>query len=266
MVTAGVTHATATSGWGLPHTRIGSVPVFVGSAEAAVEACISKLRDRAGGRVATANLDFLAVARRDAEARRLLETCSLVVADGAPVAWLAGFQSRQRIDRLAGVDLVDRLLAFDSRPIRLAMYGGEESVSQQAAAVLQGRHPHVTVVERISPPFRDLTTEERHRERERIRASEADLLLVALGFPRQERLIADYYDCAPNALWLGVGGTFDFLAGRRSRAPGPLQRLGLEWTVRLAQEPSRLWRRYLLRDLPEAARVTAECLVTRVRS
>jgi N-acetylglucosaminyldiphosphoundecaprenol N-acetyl-beta-D-mannosaminyltransferase len=240
--------------------------VFVGSADEVVAACVDKLQNRVGGRIATANLDFLAIARRDAGACELLERSSLVVADGAPVAWLASFKSRRRIERVAGVDLVGRLLEFKGRSLRVVMYGGEEGISRQAASVLRARHPHIAVTERISPPFRELTSGERESDRERIRASNPDLVLVALGFPRQERLIADYYDCAPDALWLGIGGTFDFLAGRRARAPKALQRLGLEWTVRLVQEPGRLWRRYLLQDIPEAARLTAECVVARVRS
>ena len=90
-------------------------------------------------------------------------------------------------------------------------------------------------------------------------------MLVALGCPRQERLIARYFDCAPAALWIGVGGTFELISGRKRRAPAPMQAVGLEWVARLAQEPGRLWRRYLLRDAPFFLRLAPAYLFGRAR-
>jgi hypothetical protein len=84
-------------------------------------------------------------------------------------------------------------------------------------------------------------------------------VLVALGCPAQERRIQEYYHAAPGAIWIGVGGTLDFFGGRRRRAPGWVQALGLEWLFRLGQEPRRLWRRYLLRDLPALVQLLAWC-------
>src|SRR5690606_29054243 len=115
---------------------------------------------------------------------------------------------------------------------------------------LEARFPAARIVLRLTPPFRPLVPEEVTAERDAIAHARPDLVLVALGCPRQERLIAEYHDAAPGAVWIGVGGTLDFLAGQRWRAPALVQRGGMEWLVRLAQEPRRLWRRYLLRDLP----------------
>ncbi len=85
-----------------------------------------------------------------------------------------------------------------------------------------------------------------------------------MGCPKQERLIARYFDAAPAAVWIGVGGTLDFYAGRTRRAPRWMQAIGLEWVMRLAQEPRRLWRRYLLHDIPTLVRVTPACLRLRL--
>ena len=92
------------------------------------------------------------------------------------------------------------------------------------------------------------------------------LVLVALGCPYQEQVIARYYEAAPAAVWIGVGGTLDILAGRTRRAPRLLQRLGLEWLARLAQEPRRLWRRYLLRDVPALVAATPACVASGLRT
>jgi N-acetylglucosaminyldiphosphoundecaprenol N-acetyl-beta-D-mannosaminyltransferase len=244
---------------------VGRVPVFAGPAGAAIEECLSRIATDRGGRVATANLDFLAIARGDREALALLESCDLVVADGAPVAWLARFVARTRVERLAGVDLTLEILRAAAPGLRVAMYGGEESISAAAAAELQRRHPGTQIVLRHCPPYRALSAPEIEEDLRAIREARPDLVLVALGFPRQERLIAEYQRSAPNALWIGIGGTFDFIAGKRVRAPGPLQALGMEWLVRLAQEPGRLWKRYLLRDLPEAGLAACEALAARLR-
>lgn len=241
------------------------MPVFAGPAGAALDECLARIASGQGGRVATANLDFLAIARRDGEARALIESCDLVVADGAPVAWLARLVARSPVERLAGVDLTLEILRAAAPGLRVAMYGGAESISAAAAAELQRRFPGVRIVLRRCPPYRVLTAPETEEDLRAMREARPDLVLVALGFPRQERLMAEYRPSAPNALWLGIGGTFDFIAGKRVRAPGALQALGMEWLVRLAQEPGRLWKRYLLRDLPEAGRAACEALVARLR-
>jgi hypothetical protein len=106
------------------------------------------------------------------------------------------------------------------------------------------------VVCAISPPFRQLSEAEEDAHRRALAACHPDVVLVALGCPRQERFVAASYAWLPEAVWIGIGGALDFYAGRRVRAPHVLQSIGLEWLVRLAQEPRRLWRRYLLRDVP----------------
>jgi N-acetylglucosaminyldiphosphoundecaprenol N-acetyl-beta-D-mannosaminyltransferase len=119
-------------------------------------------------------------------------------------------------------------------------------------------------VDIVCPPFRPQTQRELEADAGRIGAAGPDLVLVALGCPRQERFIAQHFVAAPRAVWIGVGGTFDFYAGKRRRAPRVLQAVGAEWLARLAQEPRRLWRRYLVHDLPGLIG-TAPALIRRRR-
>jgi N-acetylglucosaminyldiphosphoundecaprenol N-acetyl-beta-D-mannosaminyltransferase len=135
-------------------------------------------------------------------------------------------------------------------------------VAARAGEGLEALSPGVEVVGRVCPPFRALSRTEQVEEMRAISKSDPNLVLVALGCPRQERLIADYFQAAPTAVWIGVGGTFDFLAGRRQRAPRWVQAAGLEWVARLLQDPRKLARRYLLRDIPFLARL----VVGRARS
>lgn len=245
-----------------PHVRVGRVPIFDGDADDAVGLLARALAEGAGARVATANLDFLALARRDERLLSLLERSSIVIADGAPVAWLARARGGSRVRRLAGVDLVDALLsrAAGPRPLRVVLYGSTPEISAGAAEALARRHPSVVIAGSICPPFRDLSDGERDAELGTFRKLAPDVVLVALGCPKQEQLIARSYDAAPGAVWIGIGGTLDFYSGRRRRAPRWMQRCGLEWSVRLAQEPGRLWRRYLLRDIPALAALLAATL------
>ena len=96
--------------------------------------------------------------------------------------------------------------------------------------------------------------------------TQPDIVFVGLGFPKQEHLIEKLRPLMPNAWWVGVGISFSFVSGRVSRAPRPLQALGLEWTHRFVQEPRRLAKRYFVHDLPFAFELLTAALLTRARS
>ena len=249
------------------HLSIGNVPIFDGTSAEAADACLAMIASRQGGRVATANLDFLALAGRDPELTDNLRCSSLVVADGMPVVWLAKLKGAQRIQRTAGVDLVRAICGQADRlqGLRLAMYGSSPEVAAAAGRYLQSLSPAVQVVASISPPFRELTADELDAHGGELAAASPGLVLVAMGCPAQERLIARWHGLAPSALWVGVGGTFDFFAGERKRAPRVFQATGSEWVVRMAQDPRRLGRRYLGRDIPALLRIAPRCAIERVR-
>lgn len=251
------------------HVPVGPLAVFNGDLEAATRLILDRIDSGHGIRVATANLDFVARARRDKCLRDDLASSDLVTADGAPVAWLARFAGAARIARVTGVDLVASLFASAadrSAGLRFAFYGSTPDVAERAAAELERTYPGAVVTSVLCPPFRELTEEELAHDLAQLAEARPDVVLVALGCPRQERFIAEHQHVVPAAAWIGVGGTFDFYAGVRRRAPGMLQRIGGEWLARLAQEPGRLWRRYFVDDLPALIAVAPACLEARLRN
>jgi N-acetylglucosaminyldiphosphoundecaprenol N-acetyl-beta-D-mannosaminyltransferase len=246
----------------VPTVSIDGIPIFDGTAEEATDACLRLLAT--GGRVATANLDFLALARKNSALRRNLQASDLVIADGMPVVWLAKLSGAQRVKRLAGVDLVGALFEAERRtPLRIAMYGSTELIASAAVPALEALGSGGKVVHVSNPPFRRLTAGEVEADLTALAAAEPEVVLVALGCPAQEQLIAGWAPRLPGAVWIGIGGTLDFYAGVRHRAPRLAQSFGVEWVVRMAQEPRRLGRRYLLRDVPALFAIAPGCLRTR---
>lgn len=146
-------------------------------------------------------------------------------------------------DNLNGTDFVPRLLAELSEPRRLFLLGGAPGVAEEAAAVLQRFAPQHRVVGVHHGYFAPTASADVAAQ---VAASGAEVLLVAMGNPRQELFVADHGEATGALLLVSVGALLDFLAGRVSRAPGWVQRLRLEWVHRLLLEPSRLWRRYLV--------------------
>lgn len=264
--------AVAAAGWRSgprpAHVDVGPLSVFNGSFEETVDLLADAIRTGSGARVATANLDFVARARRDKTLRDDLAAASLVVADGSPVTMLARAAGGSRTGRVPGVDLVGALCARAGElgGLRAAIYGSDVLTAMHAATNLESANPGLQFVATICPPFRKLSRDEEDADIAALADSEPDVVFVALGCPRQERLIAEHWSALPNAVWIGVGGTFDFYAGKRLRAPRVAQAVGAEWLVRLAQEPRRLWRRYFVDDIPALVAVAPGCLRRRQKS
>lgn len=199
--------------------------------------------------VVTANLEYLRQASRDARLKEIINDASLVVPDGMPVAWAARLFGAPASRRLTGHDLVEALAELSAaQGVSLFLLGGAPGVAQAAARELRDRYPDVRIAGTYSPPIHPYPFPEREdREMvDRVNASGAAAVLVALGCPKQDLWISDHRHQLRPSLAVGVGCVLDVIAGVRSRAPRWLQALGLEWLWRLGQEPGRLWRRYLL--------------------
>jgi len=202
------------------------------------------------------NLDFLSIARRNPVFRETLNQADLAVADGMPLVWLSRLKGRPLLERVTGVDLVNRtcaLAAVNGRSVFLL--GARDGVADTAAARLTDRNPGLSVAGVYSPPFGPFTPEEDRRMVEMINESGASVLLVAFGAPRQDLWLAEHLGELQVLVAIGVGCVFDLLAGVVRRAPMWAQQAGLEWTYRLVHEPGRLWRRYILDDLPMLAQL-----------
>jgi len=215
---------------------------------------LTSLRQRRGGMLLTPNVDILRQLRRPA-LQGIAEEADLVVADGMPIVWASRLQGRPLPERVTGAALARSLPAALAREGRsVYLLGGEEGVAEVAADNLDREHDDLRVVGWHCPP-RGFERDERQLAAmvEDLQRSQPDLVLVGLGFPKQERLIGVLRGALPHAWFIGCGGALTFLAGRVSRAPEHMQRSGLEWVHRLAMEPRRMARRYLVDDLPYAA-------------
>jgi N-acetylglucosaminyldiphosphoundecaprenol N-acetyl-beta-D-mannosaminyltransferase len=195
--------------------------------------------------VVTANVDFLAQARRDLELRRILVEADLVLCDGMPLVWASRWLGNPLPERVAGADLVPQLIqAAAAKKYRIFFLGGKPDVAEQAVARLTQQFPEVVIAGHYSPPFQPLSEMPHEDILRRIRAAQPDVLLVSFGCPKAEKWMAMHYQSLGVPVVIGVGGTIDFLAGHLKRAPVWMQRSGLEWLFRLLQEPRRLAGRY----------------------
>ena len=193
--------------------------------------------------ISTVNLDFLVNAQRDSAVREILQANALNVVDGAPVAWLARLAGAGPTERVAGADLVPLLVQEAARlGLRVFLLGGEGGAVSSAAARFADQHPGV-VVGSYEPPRAALEDMDDEAILQQIRSFRPHLLFVAFGHPKQEKWIFRHRDELP-LVAMGVGCSLDLVAGRCTRAPRLMQRLGLEWAYRLAREPARLARRY----------------------
>ena len=196
--------------------------------------------------VVVANAHGVTEARQDTEFRRLINNADLVVPDGMSLVWLGRLRSPRNISRVSGPDLMEMFCQqAATKGYRHFFLGGAPGVPEEVVDRLRQRMPQLQVVGAYSPPFRALRSEEDDRLLEQIRQAAPDVLWVGLGCPKQERWLADHRSRLNVPVAIGVGAAFDFLAGRVRRAPGWMQRNGLEWLFRLSVEPRRLWRRYL---------------------
>ncbi len=195
--------------------------------------------------IATANVDFVVQAQHDEELRRILSEADLVLCDGTPLVWASRLVGRALPERVAGADVVPRLIEVAAeKDFRIFLLGASEEAAMAAERNLRARFPQLNLVGHYSPPFKPLLEMNHEEIRNRIAAAKPDILLVAFGCPKQEKWIAMHYRSLGVPVAIGVGATIDFLGGRVKRAPVWMQRSGTEWIYRLAQEPRRLFKRY----------------------
>lgn len=222
-----------------------------------VEAVFDGLARGEGGWIVTANVDFLRLAAQRPEVHALFREADWILADGMPLLWAARAGGQPLPERIAGSDLVVDLAARAAQTgRRLFLLGGEADTAEEAAARLRAAYPRLEIAGTASPRLSDVpAAEELHEARRLVEAARPDLVYAAFGAPKQEYVIRALRPSAPRAWWIGCGISLAFLAGHVKRAPGWMQRTGLEWVHRMAQEPGRLWRRYLLHDVGFALRL-----------
>lgn len=214
------------------------------------------------GLVVTLGVEMVMAAQRDAEFRRTINEAALVTCDTIGLLLVSRLRGGPLRERVTGVELVSALAAHSAalRDVRLYLLGAGGDTAARAADALRRAHPGAVVSGARDGYF---APDESDAVAAAIRASGANVLCAGLGSPKQERWLARYLAATGCGAGIGVGGSFDVLAGNVARAPAFFRRAGLEWAYRLAKEPRR-WRRQLA--LPRfAAAALAETLTSRKR-
>lgn len=214
-------------------------PLTFDQALACVEAFIADGRPH---QIVTVNPEFVMTAQSDTEFRRIINTSALALPDGVGICWASRRLARPLPERIPGVELVERLAGLSAEHgYRLFLLGAMPGVADKTVEVLRVRYPGLVVVGTHAGSPR---LEDEAPIVARIQAARPHILFVAYGAPAQDHWIARNLDRLGVPVCIGIGGSFDYIAGVHARAPRWLRRLGLEWLHRLVTQPWR-WRRML---------------------
>lgn len=196
--------------------------------------------------VSLCNVHVVVSGRSDVCLRNALNSSDLIMPDGAPLVWLMRKRSWPEQQRISGPDLMWCTLAKSEQlGISIFFYGGTEYALQKLISIVRASFPSLQIAGYVSPPFRSISDEEESSICDHIRQSGAQIIMVGLGCPKQEKWMARHKGRL-HAVMLGVGAAFDYHAGTLQRAPIAWQHAGFEWLYRLMKEPNRLMKRYLL--------------------
>jgi N-acetylglucosaminyldiphosphoundecaprenol N-acetyl-beta-D-mannosaminyltransferase len=226
------------------HLLLDNVETDAATLAEAAEAVVVRARTERGGYVCLCNVHLLMVARKDDSVRDALNGAYRVFADGAPVAWLQRRQGVPTARRVAGTELFHMVLDRGRQDdIRHVFFGATDEKLRSLARAVEASHPGVIIAGVVAPPIGQLA-DLGSPWIEEIEALRPDIVWCALGAPKQELWMSLHKDALAPAVLVGVGAAFDFVAGSKSRAPGWMRALGLEWAHRLSTEPRRLASRY----------------------
>jgi N-acetylglucosaminyldiphosphoundecaprenol N-acetyl-beta-D-mannosaminyltransferase len=219
-----------------------------------------------GGWVVTPNVEQLRLLASDVSLRELVASADLSVADGMPLIWASRVRGAALPERVPGSHLIwslSSLAAAEGRSIFL-LGGSDQALAERAGEVLSGTNPGLRIAGALSPPFGfDEDPELFGRICLEVAGAQPDVVFCGLGFPKQEHVIRELRRMLPRAWFIGCGASILMVAGERTQAPDWMQASGLEWLHRLRQEPVRLFRRYIIHDIPFAVRLLASSAMLR---
>jgi N-acetylglucosaminyldiphosphoundecaprenol N-acetyl-beta-D-mannosaminyltransferase len=229
----------------LPTAEVLGVPLALSDYQHTMDWMDAMVASRSKGYVTAAAVHLVMVAQEDGETREAVLGATLAVPDGQPLVWALRALGNGA-NRVYGPDLMASYCERSaSTGTRMFLYGGRnQGALIQLALNLRQSYPGLKIVGGYSPPYRELSGEEEDWLVGEINRSQADVVWVGTGQPKQEKWMAHMRERLDAPLLVGVGAAFDFHAGLVPQAPEWMQKLGLEWTFRLVQEPRRLWRRY----------------------
>jgi N-acetylglucosaminyldiphosphoundecaprenol N-acetyl-beta-D-mannosaminyltransferase len=240
--------------------RLGQIYAHSLTFPEALDAVVELVEAGEGGYIVTPNVDHVVQAEHSEAMRAAYHGASLSLVDGQPLIWLSKMMGEPFPEKISGSDLVPRLLRIAAREgWHVFFLGAAEGVGAKAAEILKSDAPSLQITVH-SPRFGfETDTVESAAVLERVREAKPNLVVIALGCPKQELLMHRWKEELAPAVAIGAGATLDFIAGNVPRSPAWMSRAGLEWLYRLAREPRRLAHRYLVRD-PEIIKVAWQML------
>lgn len=208
------------------------------------EVILDWARQRLSKYICVANTHMLVEAHQRPDFGKIVQQADVVTPDGMPLVWMLKIMGSKNQDRVAGLDLLQTLCQkAEKEKVSVYFLGSMDLILQKMRSRLQTEYPNLVIADMEPLPFRPLTPEEDQALIQRVNASGAGLVMIALGCPKQECWMAAHKNQI-NAVMIGLGGAFPVFAGIHRRAKGWVRRMGLEWFYRLIQEPRRLWKRY----------------------
>lgn len=229
----------------IPKQRVVGLDISLGSFQWHVDKIMALATSRVSSYVCCVNAHMTVECHQDTEFAEVVRHADMATADGMPVLralqWLHGVQQ----ERVAGNDLMPALLAEAAlNGSSIYLFGGTEEVRERIMGRLRDELPSLRIAGSHVPPFLPITEMDLDQQAEMVERSNANIVLVSLGCPKQEKWMAAMKGRV-NAVMVGLGGAFVLYAGLDSRAPKWMRDLSLEWLYRLWLEPGRLWKRYL---------------------
>jgi N-acetylglucosaminyldiphosphoundecaprenol N-acetyl-beta-D-mannosaminyltransferase len=210
--------------------------------------------------ICLANVHMLVIGARNRDLQNVMQKAILVLPDGMPLIWLLKRRGFPQAERITGTDLTLKICEMAAnKGIPVGFYGSTTETLEALKVSLLHMFPHLRVTYCESPPILPERPELDVQTADRLKKSGTEIVFVSLGCPKQEFWMAAHSPHVP-AVLIGVGAAFDFIAGSIKRAPLWMQRWGLEWFYRLCQEPTRLWRRYLVTNVLFTLMVLRELL------
>jgi N-acetylglucosaminyldiphosphoundecaprenol N-acetyl-beta-D-mannosaminyltransferase len=251
LLSAAAEDANASVGTWTPFQRlnIGSIAIDQYSQTALVDEVLHHaLFGRVTRQVVTANAQFYVLAQKSRRFRECLRGAHYICADGMPIVWACSTLYDGRVPRIAGVNLIEKLCQRGAaHRLRVFLLGGRPGAASLAADILKKRYPGIVIAGVDCPPWGFERREESlQKVLDKIASAKPQVLFAGLGAPKQELFIRNHVRRLGVPLAIGIGGSFEILSGKLKRAPMWMQSSGLEWAYRLAQEPDRLWKRYLI--------------------
>lgn len=206
---------------------------------ARVESCIA---ERSPCQHVVVNVSKFVEMQQNPSLKNIIEECNIINADGMPMVWAARMLGLPLRERVAGVDLFQELIRVCAeKGYRPFFFGAREEVVKQVAAVFKKAYPSLEIAGYRNGYF---NRQEERKIADEIRSTRADMLFVGFSSPMKEEFLSKWKNHMQVPFCMGVGGSFDVVAGRTRRAPVWMQKSGLEWAYRIYQEPHRMWKRY----------------------